>query len=330
MMKISVVVPVYRSETTLRELHRRLTGALQGVSSDFEIILVEDNGGDGSWNVIRDLASHDPHVKGIRLVRNFGQHNAILCGIRAAIHETVVTLDDDLQNPPEEIGKLVKKLEEGYDVVYGTPLREQHGFWRDVASQITKLALKTAMGAETARNVSAFRAFRTTLRRAFADYRSPSISIDVLLTWGTTRFSHVTVEHRPRSDGASGYTLRKLIGHALNMMTGFSTLPLRLASVVGFAFTIFGLLVLAYVIARYLIEGGTVPGFSFLASIISIFAGAQLFAIGIIGEYLARMHLRSMERPTYVVESCVGNPNLAEVVDLRQRDGLTSQYSAPR
>ena len=184
------------------------------------------------------------------------------------------------------------------------------------------------MGAETARNVSAFRAFRTSLRRAFADYRSPSISIDVLLTWGTARFSHVRVAQRPRTDGASGYTLRKLVSHALNMMTGFSTLPLRLASVVGFAFTLFGLLVLAYVVVRYLIEGGTVPGFSFLASIIAIFAGAQLFAIGIIGEYLARMHLRWMERPAYVIDSCVGNLNVAETVDLRQRDGLSSHHSA--
>src|SRR3989442_662819 len=279
MTQISVVVPVYRSERTLRELHRRLTAVLESINADFEIIFVEDGGGDGSWDVIRELASRDAHVKGIQLVRNFGQHNALLCGVRAAIHEIVVTLDDDLQNPPEEIGKLVKKLQEGYDVVYGTPLEEQHGLWRDMASRVTKLALQSAMGAETARNVSAFRAFRTTLRRAFADYRNPSISIDVLLTWGTARFSHVTVEHHPRTDGTSGYTLRKLVGHALNMMTGFSTLPLRLASVVGFAFTLFGLLILVYVVGRYLIEGGTVPGFSFLASIIAIFAGAQLFAI---------------------------------------------------
>jgi len=301
---------------------------LESISPDFEIILVEDGGGDGSWDVIRELAGRDPHVKGIQLVRNFGQHNALLCGIRAAAHEIVVTLDDDLQNPPEEIGKLIEKLREGYDVVYGTPLKEEHGFWRDIASRITKVALKSAMGAETARHVSAFRAFRTTLRRAFADYRNPSISIDVLLTWGTARFSHVMVEHRPRNDGASGYTLRKLIGHALNMMTGFSTLPLQLASVVGFAFTIFGLLVLAYVVGRYLIQGGIVPGFAFLASIIAIFAGAQLFAIGIIGEYLARMHLQSMERPSYVIDSCVGHLNVAEAVDLRQPDRSTSHYSA--
>ena len=112
------------------------------------------------------------------------------------------------------------------------------------------------------------------------------------------------------------------------MMTGFSTIPLQIASVVGFAFTLFGLLVLAYVIGRYLIEGGTVPGFSFLASIIAIFAGAQLFAIGIIGEYLARMHFRSMERPTYVIDSCVGQLNVAEAVDARQRDALPSHDAA--
>src|SRR6266568_9207228 len=171
MPTISVVIPVYRSEHTLAALYQRLTTVLTSCARDYEIVLVEDCGGDGSWRVIEEISSTDARVRGYRFTRNFGQHNALLCGIRAAHHEIVVTLDDDLQNPPEEIGKLVKKLREGYDVVYGTPLREEHGFWRDVASRITKLALKSAMGAETARNVSAFRAFRTTLRRAFADYR---------------------------------------------------------------------------------------------------------------------------------------------------------------
>ena len=125
--------------------------------------------------------------------RNYGQHNALLCGIRAARHEVIVTLDDDLQNPPEEIGKLHRRLlVDDVDVVYGTPTHEQHGFLRDQGSQITKLALQSAMGAETARNVSAFRAFRTRLRDAFAAYGGPYVSIDVLLTWGTTRFSHVS------------------------------------------------------------------------------------------------------------------------------------------
>jgi len=132
------------------------------------------------------------------------------------------------------------------------------------------------------------------------------VSIDVLLTWATTRFAAVTVEHHPRRVGQSAYTLRKLITHALNMMTGFSTLPLQLASLIGFGFTVFGLLVLAYVIGRFAINGGSVPGFPFLASIVAIFSGAQLFALGIIGEYLARAHFRLMDKPAYTVRLTVG------------------------
>jgi undecaprenyl-phosphate 4-deoxy-4-formamido-L-arabinose transferase len=237
----------------------------------------------------------------VNLMRNYGQHNALLCGIRAARGEVIVTMDDDLQHPPEEIPRLLSKLNEGFDVVYGTPEREQHGLLRDMASRITKIALQGAMGAKTARSVSAFRAFRTRTRAAFTTYQSPFVSIDVLLTWATTRFTAVAVPHHPRRAGQSQYTLRKLITHALNMMTGFSTLPLQVASVMGFGLTFFGVLVLAYVIGRYIWEGGSVPGFPFLASIIAIFSGAQLFSLGIIGEYLARMHFRMMERPPYVV-----------------------------
>jgi undecaprenyl-phosphate 4-deoxy-4-formamido-L-arabinose transferase len=162
------------------------------------------------------------------------------------------------------------------------------------------------MGAEIAREVSAFRAFRTGLREAFRDYRSPWVSIDVLLTWGTARFAAVPVRHDPRRVGSSNYTLRKLVNHALNMATGFSVAPLRLASLVGFAFTLFGTGVLAYVLGRYLLEGASVPGFPFIASVVAIFSGAQLFALGIIGEYLARMHFRMMGRPTFTVRSRTG------------------------
>ncbi len=217
-------------------------------------------------------------------------------------------MDDDLQNPPEEIGKLLALLGDGVDVVYGTPETEQHGFLRNQASRITKIALQSAMSAETARSVSAFRAFRTRLREAFASYAGPFVSIDVLLTWGSTRFAHVRVKHEPRTAGASNYTFRMLVTHALNMTTGFSTLPLQIASFIGFVFTLFGLFVLAIVLGTYVVNGGaSVPGFAFLASIIAIFSGAQLFALGIIGEYLARMHFRSMDRPAYVVRDVTGD-----------------------
>ena len=297
---ISVVVPVYNSQATLVPLVQRLEPVLRAIG-DFEIILVNDGSPDQSWSVIQKLTAQFTFVAGINLMRNYGQHNALMCGIRAAKYAITCTLDDDLQNPPEEIPKLVAALGDTFDVVYGAPQKERHGLWRDLASQITKLALQHTMGAATARNISSFRVIRTHLRRAFEDYRSPFVSVDVLLTWGTTRFTVVRVQHDPRIIGASGYTLRKLVYHALNMLTGFSTFPLRIASWIGFSFTVFGILTLAYVLFRYMIQGTTVPGFPFLASVISIFSGAQLFAMGIIGEYLARLHSRMMERPLYAV-----------------------------
>jgi undecaprenyl-phosphate 4-deoxy-4-formamido-L-arabinose transferase len=139
------------------------------------------------------------------------------------------------------------------------------------------------------------------LRDAFTHYRSPTVNIDVLLTWGSSRFTAVTVRQDKRAAGESGYTLRKLIVHALNMMTGFSTLPLQMASIVGFVFGTLGFLLLFYVVMRYFIYGAAVPGFTFLASIVAIFSGVQLFALGVFGEYLSRMHFRAMGRPPYAI-----------------------------
>ncbi len=303
MVHLSVIIPVYKAGDCLRELYSRLKTSLEKITEEFEIIMVEDCGGDHSWDIIVELFKMDKRVKGFQLSRNFGQHNALLCGIREANGKVIVTMDDDLQHLPEEIYKLLDKLGEGYDVVYGTPQKEQHSFWRNIASQMTKLALQSAMGAEIARNVSAFRAFRTELRDTFANYQGPFVSIDVLLTWGTKSFGAIPVRHDPRQVGISHYTFRTLATHALNMVTGFSTLPLQLATLIGFVFTFFGLVVLVYVIGRYLIHGGSVPGFPFLASVIVIFSGAQLFALGIIGEYLARTHFQTMHKPPYVIRT---------------------------
>jgi glycosyltransferase involved in cell wall biosynthesis len=325
---VSIVVPVYNGEESLPELVRRLKSVLApaaGLSGPFEIIMVNDGSRDGSWGAISRLAQENSEVVGINLMRNYGQHNALLCGIRAARFEVVVTIDDDLQNPPEEIPRLLARLAEGYDVVYGAPQQEQHGLLRDLASQVTKLALQGAMGIETARHVSAFRAFRTQVREAFTQYQGSFVSLDVLLTWGTSRFTVIRVRHDPRLLGRSNYTLLKLVTHALNMLTGFSTLPLQFASLVGFVFTLFGAAVLVYVVGRYLVLGYSVAGFPFLASIIAIFSGAQLFALGIIGEYLARMHFRSMDKPAYTVRNDV------RYVDesMRQVRGEVGQYTGP-
>jgi undecaprenyl-phosphate 4-deoxy-4-formamido-L-arabinose transferase len=303
---ISVVVPVYNSEASLPGLAERLEPVLREHSSRFELVFVNDGSRDGSWKVIESLVAQHGWVRGIDMLRNYGQHNALLCGIRAARHELIVTMDDDLQHPPEELPKLLARIGADCDVVYGSPEKEQHGLLRDVASQLTKLALQKSMGAQNARAVSALRVFRTCLREAFASYKSEYVSIDVLLTWATTRFSSVRVRHDERRFGQSNYTYRKLIVHAFNMITGFSTLPLQLASWIGFLFTAFGLCVLAYVLVCYFRNGSAVAGFPFLASIIAIFSGAQLFALGIIGEYLARMHFRMLDRPSYTVRDHIG------------------------
>lgn len=303
---LSVVIAVYNSERTIVPLVTELENELPKLCEKFEIILVNDGSRDESWRVAAETVARDRNVRAINLMRNYGQHNAVLAGIRAARHDVVVTLDDDLQHPPREIHKLLAPLAQGADVVYGVPEHEPHNLWRNLASQATKLVLQNAMGAETARNISAFRAFRTGLREAFATFSGPFVSIDVLLTWATTRFAAVRVVHEPRRVGASNYTLFKLIVHAINVITGFSVVPLQIASVIGFGFTLLGILLLLYILIALMVAGRQVPGFAFLGSVIAIFSGAQLFAIGVIGEYLARIHFRTMNRPPYAVREQVG------------------------
>jgi glycosyltransferase involved in cell wall biosynthesis len=296
---LSAVIPVYNGRECLPELRRRLGEVLSAQGEPFEIIFVDDGSRDGGWSLLREFAAADARIKAIRLMRNHGQHNALLCGIRAASFPVTLTLDDDLQHPPEEIPKLLSALDGERDVVYGVFPEERHGWARTLASRITKKALRQAMGAPEVENVSALRVFRTGLRDAFASYQGPMPNIDVMLSWGTTRFTAVAVRHEPRLTGTSGYTLRKLVVHALNMITGYTVLPLQLASLMGFLITLGGLGLLAFILVRYMSEGSPIQGFPFLASIICLFSGAQLFALGILGEYFARMHLRLMDKPVY-------------------------------
>lgn len=320
---LTVLVPVYNSEGSIAALCQRLAIVLPGLADEFEVILVDDGSRDASWPVVAELAASHQWIHAIRLMRNYGQHNALLCGLRAARHGITVTLDDDLQHPPEEIVHLLRGLARGNDVVYGVPHERTHVLWRNFASKYTRVLLSRAMGIDV-RQVNAFRAFRTELRRAFVGYQSPALLLDVLLSWGTTKFEAVAVRHEPRRIGRSNYTLARLFNQAMFLLTGFSTAPLRLASFIGFAFTVFGAGVLSYAIVQYFVHG-SIPGFTFLASIISIFSGATLFSLGIIGEYIARIFQRSMERPTYVVATAteardpvleLGLQSAAERVDL--------------
>lgn len=302
-MNLSVVVPVYRGEKLVEPLVRELTKALPSFAKKYEIILVNDGSPDDSWGVIQMLARKHKCVKGIRLMRNYGQHNATLCGVRAAQYEVTVTMDQDLQHPPQEIPLLLARLQDGFDVVYGAPKKLPQGFIRNLLTATIKRILSIAMNVPSVKNISAFRVFQTNLRDAFSNFQSPTLTLDVLLSWGTTRFVSVPVdiEHAEYSN----YSFGALVRAALLILTGYSTRPLRLASWIGFVMTLFGIFIFGYVLFIYF-SAGSLPGFPFLASIIALFNGAQLFALGIFGEYLARMFDRSMDRPTYVVSETAG------------------------
>jgi glycosyltransferase involved in cell wall biosynthesis len=316
---VSVVVPVYRSTVTLPELVQRIDAVL-APHGDYEIILVDDGSPRETWRVVSDLAERFPTVHGLRLGRNFGQHNALVAGVRSARYDTTVTLDDDLQNPPEEMGVLLAALVD-QDVVYGVNDRQAQDRWRRFAGRLVRLSLRSALGVDSAPQISSYRAFRTQLREAFTGDVGPNVSLDALLSWGGSRFGSVQVAHKPRSEGTSNYSFTKLVRFALDTATGYSTLPLQVATLVGLATSLFGVAVLGYVIIRPLVSGGSVAGFPFLASTIAIFSGVQLFALGVIGEYLARMHFRIAKKPTYVVLETAGASELDDSPDSTLRPG---------
>jgi len=305
---ISVVIPVYNSAETINELAQRLINSLSDYCSNFEILMINDGSQDESWEIIKSLSGTYPQIVGINLMRNYGQHNALLCGIRKAKSDFIITIDDDLQHPPEEIQKLLDEAQKGYDVVYGIPHKLVHKKWRNFFSKLTKNLLARILNLKRIKYMSAFRLIRRDVRKAFENFDSPDVIVDALLTWGTENFGTVEVFEQPRPRGRSNYNFIKLVKIAMVVITGFSTLPLRISSVVGFSLTIFGVGVLLYVLILTLIEG-SIPGFPFIASIISIFSGAQLFSLGIIGEYLARIFNRSMNHPSYVVEESTNNIN---------------------
>jgi len=305
-MNISVVVPVYNSAETLEMLAQRLEAVLRQAADAFELIMVCDGSPDESWEVIQGLARRHPWVRGVRLMRNYGQHHATLCGIRAARYEVTAVMDDDLQNPPEELPKLLAKLAEGHDVVYGVPAKRQRDWWRSLFATVVKRSIAFAMGLRTVRDIGAYKVFRTRLRDAFAHINGPDVLVDVLLSWGTTRFAAVEVQEAARAAGRSNYRFWKLVQVSFLVLTSYTTVPLRLASIVGFAFMLFGVGILAYVLLTYFLVG-SIPGFSFLASTVTIFSGVQLFALGIIGEYLARVFDRTGGRPAYTIAETTGD-----------------------
>ena len=270
-------------------------------SSSSEIIFVDDGNTDGTWLVLKELAKLNHAVLALRLSKNVGQHAALLAGVREARYSVIATLDDDLQNPPEELAHLLRALTDDVDVVYGVPRKIKQPIWRSVASVAAKRMMQKALGFSSAVDISSFRVFRSQLRDSFNNDVGPGVSLDALLSWSTSRFTSVEVEHHERKTGKSNYNFWKLFRFMLDTVTGFSTVPLRLATGLGLTTIALSVGVLIWVLVRPLITGDSVPGFPFLAATIAIFSGTQLLILGVIGQYIGRMHFRVMNKPTYTI-----------------------------
>lgn len=302
---VSVVVPTFRSPATLPKLAERIASS-PWFTDGSELIVVDDGNTDDTWRVIQGLAAKNRQVRGVRLGRNFGQHAALLAGVRKAKNHVVVTLDDDLQNPPEEVPKMLAALTLDVDVVYGLPERRRQSPWRNFTSAGSKWVMRYALGFLRATDISSFRAFRTRLRDSFDGDLGPGVSIDALLNWSTTRFSSVEVKHDERQQGRSNYSFSKLLRFMLDTATGYSTVPLRFATGLGLITVTLSILILGWVLWRPLTSGESVPGFPFLATTIAIFSGVQLIVLGVLGQYIGRMHFRVMAKPTYTVAESTG------------------------
>ncbi|MFZ4756296.1 MAG: glycosyltransferase family 2 protein [Miltoncostaeaceae bacterium] len=301
---VSVVVPVYRGSPTAAELVERILAACADGSWDLaEIIMVDDRSPDDSLRVISDLAAVHPEVEVVALARNFGQHAALLAGMTRASGNVIVTMDDDLQHRPEEISVLLDALSSDVDLVYGQAVDEEHGWARNVTSRAGKRIIGVAANSSFVQHISGFRAFRAWLVPELLTQSAQHPSVDVPLLWSTDRVAVVHVQMDRRAHGTSNYSVGRLFRHALTMLLGYSTVPLRAVSYVGIGIGIAGAALLAYVLVNYWANGSTVPGFAFIGSMVALFAGVQLIAIGVIGEYLARLYAGAIGRPLFTIRA---------------------------
>lgn len=311
---VSVVVPVYNSAATLPALVERVANVLTDRGAPFEIILVDDGSRDRSWEQIEALARGCAFVRGISLRRNSGQHNAVLAGVRAARNEITVTLDDDLQHPPEAIPVLLDALRPAYDLVYAAAKREQHGWWRDAGSRVAKYGVRLILGWGGAASISDFRAFRTELRDGFAQFDGPLVSFDAILAWTTTAIAYLTVDHAPREVGRSNYRISSLVEYGATMATGFSTRPLRVSSVVGLLMAVAGVLTAGVALGRWAATGAS-PQYLLITAGFGLITAFQFLVLGILGEYLGRVHVRVQPRPAYIVRQEIDGRTLAAGAD---------------
>jgi undecaprenyl-phosphate 4-deoxy-4-formamido-L-arabinose transferase len=303
-IRLSIVIPVYRGEKTVARLVRAL-GECLGHLFQLEIVLVNDCSPDHSADVCRRLAHESAWVKFVNLSRNFGEHNAVMAGLNHASGDYVVIMDDDFQNPPAEVAKLVDEIQKGYDVVFSQYAVKRHAYWRNLGSRLNNWVATLLLEKPPGLYLSSFKIISRFVVDELIKYDGPYPYIDGLVLRFTRNYSQVLVAHDPRVEGRSGYTLRKLVSLYLNMFTTFSILPLRFASCAGLASSVLGLGLAVYFMIERIFNPAVPVGWASMIVSLFIIGGIQLFSLGMIGEYLGRLFLKENGRPQFVVREQV-------------------------
>lgn len=301
----SVVIPVYNSATVIAETVSQVRAFFLSQGHRYEIILVNDGSVDGSWNIVSGLAKSLPDVVGINLLKNYGQHNANLCGFREARGDYVITMDDDLQNPPVEIGKLIEAARQGHDLVIGRFESKRHPFMRRFGSRIVGWLNRKAFGVKEHLVLSNFRIIRRDVVNRVCLDKSVAPYIPGLVLKYSARRCNVPVQHNVRVHGTSTYTFRKLLSLVANILFNHSTLPLRFGAAFGFVVSGTSFLFGMFYLVRTTIWGSAVPGWATLVVLLSFFNGVLILLLSIIGEYLIRVLRELGSANSYIVNEVI-------------------------
>lgn len=306
MTKYSVIIPVYRGALTIRKLAYGIRDFFNSHNLPYELIFVYDNGPDNSWEEIQLLKSElGDNLKGIKLSRNFGQHNALICGFKHASGEYIITLDEDLQHNPQDILKLInKQKEKDYDVVYGKYNELKHSSFRNITSITLKKLLEISIP-DLHPDYTAFRLIKSWAARQTLTMNNSYTFLDGYLSWVTTNVSSVTVSHEERIEGKSSYTLGKLINHAINIFVTFSLVPIRVLTYISFIIFLSSIFYTSYISFRKIFFQDLVPGYASTMIITGLGLGLTLFGLGIIGEYIHRINLKTTRKPNFLEKEII-------------------------
>ena len=301
MQLVSFVIPCYRSEHTITSVVdevRRTMPTLPGY--DYEIVLVNDCSPDGTFRVIRELAENDARITAVDLAKNFGQHAALMAGFHHCAGDIVVCLDDDGQTPADEVGKLLSKLEEGYDVVYASYDHKQHASWRNWGTKLNNKMTEIMLGKPKELSIPSYLAARRFIIDEMLSYTHCYPYVDGLILRTTRSICNVPVTHRAREDGESGYTLVKLIGLWMNGFTSFSVKPLRIASYCGAAAAVAGFIYFIIILIKHFVDSSIPEGWASTMAMMMLLGGVVLLVLGMIGEYIGRIYMCINASPQFV------------------------------